>query len=181
MQQEFSQKILLLDFNFQTLKIFFSKITKTYPWRLDLSKLDWEPKGDLKADIEPVCWSLRWTAWPLGVPGPGDPSRKSEEDPHFLVRLKFDNDPLRFLGWVPEGIMGPPPVWDTGTEPADNFWPLCPTPFRCVGEGLGAGLIELEEWLSECKDPVDWYIVDLKKGIFFSLFSFRPVIMRVTC
>ena len=30
-------------------------ITKTYPWRLDLSKLDWEPKGDLKADIEPVC------------------------------------------------------------------------------------------------------------------------------
>ena len=36
-------------------RIFFRKNMKTYPWRLDLSKLDWEPKGDLKADIDPVC------------------------------------------------------------------------------------------------------------------------------
>ena len=34
--------------------------------------------------------------------------------------------------------------------------------FKWVGEGEGAGLIELEE-LSECRDPVDWYIVDLMK------------------
>ena len=34
-------------------------------------------------------------------------------------------------------------------------------PLRLVGEGEGAGLMELEEWPSECNEPVDWYIVDL--------------------
>ena len=129
-----------------------------YPWRFDRSKLDWDPKGDLSAFIDPVCCNLRWTAWPLGVLGPGEPSLKSEDDPHFLVRLKLLRDPLKFLGWVPDGITAP---GGCGPLPADNFWPFWPTPFKCVGEGLGAGLMELEEWLSECKDPVDWYMVDL--------------------
>ena len=35
-------------------------------------------------------------------------------------------------------------------------------PLRLVGEGEGAGLMELEEWPSECNEPVDWYIVDLQ-------------------
>ena len=41
--------------------------------------------------------------------------------------------------------------------------------FKWVGEGEGAGLIELEE-LSECRDPVDWYIVDLMKTSKYLIF-----------
>ena len=46
--------------------------------------------------------------------------------------------------------------------------------FKWVGEGEGAGLIELEE-LSECKDPVDWYIVDLMKTSKYLIFPFVAI------
>ena len=40
-----------------------------------------------------------------------------------------------------------------------GLWP--PAPRSWVGDGEGAGLMELEECPSECNEPVDWYIVDL--------------------
>ena len=71
---------------------------------------------------------------------------------------KLDMEPDRLRGWDPEGIMGvadePPEVWGLRLGLL--------APLRLVGEGEGAGLMELEEWPSECNDPVDWYIVDLQ-------------------
>ena len=71
---------------------------------------------------------------------------------------KLDMEPDRLRGWDPEGIMGvadePPEVWGLRLGLL--------APLRLVGEGEGAGLMELEEWPSECNEPVDWYIVDLQ-------------------
>ena len=89
--------------------------------------------------------------------GAGDWSRKSELDPHFFdppLIARFDMEFERGLGWPADGVTafgvigGPPGVWGAPAAAAPTRW--------CVGDGEGAGLIELDDWPSEWRDPVDW-------------------------
>ena len=93
--------------------------------------------------------------------GAGDWSRKSELEPHFFeppLIAKFDMEFERGRGCPAEGVtafgvicalFG---VWGAPAAAAPTLW--------WVGDGEGAGLIELDEWPSEWREPVDWYIAE---------------------
>ena len=96
---------------------------------------------------------------PLGA---GDWSLKSEAEPHFLEledRAKLDMELESARGCEPDGVTGVPGGGGCG-------------PLWWVGDGDGAGLIELDDWPSECSDPVLWYIpVLLKHGQCYTLIA----------
>lgn len=53
-------------------------------------------------------------------------------------------------GGGPEGVLCAAPAPLAAGPPPPPLW--------CVGEGEGAGLMELEDWPSEWREPVDWYM-----------------------
>ena len=109
--------------------------------------------------------------------GAGDWSRKdpvrSELEPRFLdpLRARFDMEFERGLGWPADGVTalgvigGPPGVCGAPAAAAPTLW--------WVGDGEGAGLIELEEWPSEWREPVDWYIAERRLKFMIRNISVR--------
>ena len=94
--------------------------------------------------------------------GPGDPSRKSLVDPHFLApeSERFDMDPERPLVGVAGGPMGVPWRAVRSGPVLERACAWC----AWVGEGEGAGL-EWEERPSEWSEPVLWYMLAAERRL----------------
>ena len=84
--------------------------------------------------------------------GPGDGSLKSLVELHFLAWCRLPMEPDMGLCWGREGVW--PGRWRR-RAPGEAWRGR-----GVVGEGEGAGDIELDEWPSEWREPVDWYRTD---------------------